>query len=152
MDGIPGPLHLPRLRRPHSRINSNSDSLIVRNRPAPGSLLRLLPFSENSLVADLPSGGEGSSATELLWSVPSWICYEPQWEKRRQPHAGSSGNKATSCRNFVNLNEDLLSTLHTNADGCRRPAIGRMRSRFNHFRDIGSASSIGIMPSGDSHC
>ena len=27
---------------------------------------------------------------------------EPQWEKHRQPHAGSSGNKATSNRKFVN--------------------------------------------------
>ena len=27
---------------------------------------------------------------------------EPQWEKHRQPHAGSSGNKATSNRKLVN--------------------------------------------------
>ena len=50
-------------------------------------------------------------------------------------------------------NEDLLSTPHTNAGNCGRPANGRMPSGFKHFRDIGSVSSIGfILPSEDSRC
>jgi hypothetical protein len=62
MDGNAGPLQftaITALQFPHL---SNSDSLIARTvlEPAPGYFLQLMPFSENSLVEDLPSGGEGN--------------------------------------------------------------------------------------------
>ena len=135
----PGPFDLPRLRR-NARIYSNTATVIRSScapllEPAPGYFLRLMPFSENSLVTgrldDVMSRNGRNVASHTpavreIWRLPI-------------------GNLQT--------NEDLLSTLHTNADDCGRPAIGRMRSRFKHFRDIGSASLIGfITPSGDSHC
>jgi hypothetical protein len=68
----PRRLQFTALRRRNSRIYSNTDSLIVRTvlEPAPGYFLRLMPFSENSLVEDLPSGGEGGRQPNFFGQWP----------------------------------------------------------------------------------
>jgi hypothetical protein len=81
---------------------SPCDSLIARTvlEPAPGYFLRLMPFSENSLVEDLPSGGEGnrtSLASDHLDGVMS------RNGRNLDNHTASVREiKATSNRNFVN--------------------------------------------------
>ena len=77
--------------------------------PAPGYFLRLMPFSENSLVTchldDVISRNGRNVAS-----------HTPAVREIRRLRIGN-----------LQTNEDLLSMLHTNADDCGRPAIGRMR-------------------------
>src|SRR5262249_39915506 len=59
----PGPLQFAAItasRFPHLKATVIRSSRVPLLEPAPGYFLRPMPFSENSLVEDLPSGGEGN--------------------------------------------------------------------------------------------